>query len=271
MNTQKNHNQSQKEPGRTAPNKNAREEVKYYGIHACIKLWERRPNDVIRIYVETSKVKQLSPMLKWCAAQKKAYHVVATEELNRITDSVHHEGVCLLALAPLKMHFEDLLATLSRGNKKMCLLYLDGVQNPHNVGSVLRICAHFGVPYILGPAAKLPALSPSALRVAKGGGEVVQMIPLAHPKKAILELKQKGFVLLASSSHKGSSVYDYPFPERTILALGGESEGVTAPILEIAKDTLLIPGTGEVESLNVAIACGLFVGEYWRQTYTPRS
>lgn len=246
---------------RNFPNKVA--EVKYYGLHACLALWKKRPEDVIRVYLEERLLKTLSPLLKWCAQQKKAYHIVTEEEMRKITDSVHHEGVSLLAKAPFALTEEAFLSSLQA--QKIPLFYLDGVQNPHNVGSLLRTAAHFGVPYILGEKGKLPSLSPSACRIAKGGAESVQLVILEQPLKTFSKLKQKGFQLIATSSHKGNSLYQFSYPPRSILVLGGESEGIGKDLLKLAPHLVSIPGTGEVESLNVSAAASILIGEYARQ------
>lgn len=242
-----------------------RQELKYYGFYACLKLWESRPDDVIRVYVEKSQVKAASPLLKWCASHKKAYHVITSGEMERVSDSVHHEGLCILARELPDTSFSDMLKTLTATKKPVCLLYLDGVQNPHNIGSIMRVCAHFGIPYILGEKALLPKISPSAYRIAQGGAEYVRLVALDQLKPSLQKLEKLGFRLVASSSHSGNSLYGHKFAPRVIVALGSESEGISKRLLESAEETLLIPGTGVVESLNVAVATSLFLGEYWRQ------
>jgi TrmH RNA methyltransferase len=236
-------------------------EQKYYGLHACLAIWAKRPYDVIRVYTHESNIKNLTPVLKGCAAQKKAYHIVSNEELNRITDSVHHEGVCILAKEPRPLSFSDFMASLN--GSKICLLYLDGVQNPHNIGSILRTCAHFGIPYILGD--RLPSLSASACRIAKGGAELVRLVQLEQPLAALEQLKKLGFTVVGTSSDGGASLYRCRFSPRTILAFGSESDGMSKQLRKLIAQDLQIPGTGEVESLNVSVATALCLGEYVRQ------
>lgn len=249
------------------PEKKARNsnELKYYGFHACLNLWKSRPDDIIRVYVDEKKVREASPLLKWCAKQAKAYHIVSLEELAKVSDSVHHEGLCVLAKEPNATSFLDMLKALNTNKNPACLLYLDGVQNPHNIGSIMRVAAHFGVSYILGQRALLPKVSPSAYRVAQGGAEHVKLVALDDIKSSFEKLMLEGFKAVASSSHGGHSLYDYHFSPRTLIIMGSESEGVNQKILTSVKDTLLIPGSGLVESLNVSVATGLFLGEYYRQ------
>ena|GEM_PF-321191 len=241
------------------------QELKYYGFHACLKLWESRPDDIIRVYVDEKCVKQVSSLLKWCASKAKAYHLVSEEEMVKVSDSVHHEGLCILAVEPKSTSFSDMLDELNMDSEPSCLMYLDGVQNPHNIGSIMRVCAHFGIKYILAQQSVLPKVTPSAYRVAQGGAEYVKLVAIDDIKSSFEKLEQAGFKTVASSSHGGKTLYDYKFQPRMVIIMGSESEGVNAKLLEAANETLLIPGTGVVESLNVSVATGLFLGEYFRQ------
>ncbi len=235
-----------------------RKEIKYYGIHACLKIFEKRPEDIIRVYLTKDNLPLYGHVLKWCAKQKKTYHIVSEEELVKITQSTHHEGVCFLAKEKPHLSLNDM--SFNEG----CLLYLDGVENPHNIGSILRTSTHFGINYLLGEKNELPSLSPSACRVAKGGSEMVSMVYLKN-KNELRKIKEKGFTLVATDSKKGTSLYNYVFPKKTLLILGAEDKGISECVLKEANVILKIPGTSKIESLNVSVATALFLGEYFRQ------
>lgn len=234
-------------------------EIKYYGIHACLALALKRPQDIIRVYLDESNVKTFAPLLKYCAQHRKIYRIIPTIELDKVSNSVHHEGVCILAKQASFLSVDVLFKDIS---ENACLLYLDGIENPHNFGSILRTAAHFGVSYVLGE--NLP-LTPSACRIAKGGAEIVQLVSLKRPLDTLMKLKERGFTLVATSSHRGESLYRFSMPARTIFALGSESAGLKTPILKQASCLINIHGTGTVESLNVSVATGLCLGEYFRQ------
>jgi len=241
-----------------------KKELKYYGIHACLALGQYRPQDIIRIYVHSSNMPAFRSLLKWCAENKKAYHIVSNEELDKVSASVHHEGVCILAKEGEPLSSQEFLSQISSA-KSACLLYLDGVENPHNIGSILRTCAHFGIPYLLGEKGKLPSLSPSASRIAKGGAEIVQLVEVERPVAFFKELRKKGFVLVSTSSHVSDSLYSAALPAKMVLAMGSEANGVSKELLALSTQKVQIPGTGHVESLNVSVATSLCLGEYYRQ------
>jgi len=231
-------------------------ELKYYGLHACLAIWKKRPLDIIRVYLDLGLLNSFKSLLQWCAKHKKAYHLVQGEELERISGSVHHEGICLLAktAAPLfpPMSLEE----------KSCLLYLDGVQNPHNLGAILRSAAHFGISGITAEPKSFPPLSPSCCRIAMGGAEEIPLFPLDQP---LAWLRQKRYTLIATSSHKGEPLYNFRFPARSALIFGSETDGICPPLLKKADHLIQIPGSGHVESLNVSVAAALCMSEYYRQ------
>lgn len=256
-----------KKPGRRPPTPptETRKELKYYGTAACLALWRRRPHDVIRIYLEESRLPQFAAMLKWAAAERKAYHLVTDADLERLTGSIHHQGVCMLAREQISLNFHEWLPLLRQERDPQLLLYLDGVENPHNLGALVRTSAHFGIRYILGAADRLPGLSPSACRVAEGGAEEVMLVRLPQATRQLRQLKEYGYQLLGTHVHQGKSIHAHSFGARSILVLGSEVEGIAAHLMKDSDEVLTIPGSGRVESLNVSVAFGVMAGEYARQ------
>lgn len=244
------------------------EELKIFGWNAVFALFERRAEDLIRVYLVEENLKALGPILKYCAAKKKAYHVVPEEELDRIADSVHHEGVCVLARAKEPMRFAELLEDVrARSREAMTLLLLEDVKNPHNIGAILRIAAHFGVRAILLPGetsslAERPP--PSMLRIAEGGAEAVDLISIRDARTPLAALAKEGFRSVATSSHAKNSIYEWAAPKRVVVMLGSEGEGLSRGAMNAADDLVSIPGTGAVESLNVASAAAIVLSEVFR-------
>lgn len=242
-----------------------RKELKYYGSAACLALWRQRPHDLVRIYLEERCIPQFAPMLQWAAAKRRAYHLVSGEDLERLTQSIHHQGICVLAREQVGLRFEEWLPRLHREEAPSLLVYLDGVENPHNLGAILRTCAHFGVRYVLGMEGRLPNFSPAACRVAEGGAEQVLPVLLRRAVRQLRELQQQGYELIATTAGQGGDLYRHALRRSTIIMMGNEGEGIHPHLLEAADHRLRIPGSGRVESLNVSVAFGIIAGEYHRQ------
>jgi TrmH RNA methyltransferase len=251
-------------PGRRRPD-DERRELRYYGTACCEALFRARRDDIVRIYLEERLLPAFGPLLKWAAAQRKAYHIVTAAELEKITESIHHQGICVLARERLPLAFDALEQRLHDDGAPMLLAYLDGVENPHNLGAILRTCAHFGVGAVLGPKDALPRLSPSACRVAEGGAESVDLVPLDDPAARLTRLRTLGFRVVSTAVDGGRPLYRHRFAARVVLVMGAEVEGVSPALRTRADDLLTIPGTGAVESLNVGVAFAVLAAEFYRQ------
>ena len=246
---------------RGQPRHQAKTEEMFHGMRACQALFRVRPQDIVRVYVARSRQKECAELLAWCARERKGFQVVEPESLQRLTGSVHHEGVAILAKQARRIDLADLLA---RAPAEAVILYVDGVQNPHNLGSMLRTAAHFGAAAIAGKAGEMPPLSAAAVRVAEGAAEHVPVCEFADPAADLARLKKAGYQIVVTSSHRGDSLFKATLRRKVVLVLGSEAEGVSKPIEKLADVQVKIPGTGVVESLNVSVACGIVLAEATR-------
>jgi TrmH RNA methyltransferase len=237
-----------------------------HGVRACEALFAKRPADIVRVYVTEARRRRFAALLNWCARERKGFQVVADESLARLTGSIHHEGVAILAKGPARWDLAALLAAVESGTLAGPLLYLDGVQNPHNLGSILRTAAHFGAGAVAGRAGELPPTSAAAIRVAEGAAEFVPVCDLVEPVADLRRLKAAGFTVVVTSSHAGEPLFECELGGRTVFVLGSEGEGVSRAIDALADVRARIPGTGAVESLNVSVACGVVLAEAWRRS-----
>jgi len=251
-------------PAARARHKATGEET-YHGLRACEAIFARRPEGIVRVYLAAARKPRLAKLLAWCAEHRRGFQIVAEENLRRISGSTHHEGVAILAKAVRRWSLDDLLGAVEAGRAAGPILYLDGVENPHNLGSILRTAAHFGVVAVAGRTGELPPLSPAAVRVAEGAAEIVPVCDLAEPPAALRRLAAAGFPVVAASSRRGEPPQAAPLGGRCVIVLGSEGRGVSPGIERVAKAHVRIPGTGVVESLNVSVAAGVLLAEAWRQ------
>jgi len=240
------------------------DEIKVYGQHACRALFARRPADILRVYITRDLLKPFGDLLHACAQLRRPYKVVEAEELERISASHHHEGICVAARPRPLPPLADILRAPGPG----WLLALAGVSNPHNAGAILRSAAHFGARAVLLGGGE-PRLPPAAYRTAQGGAEWVDVVAVPDFAPALDEARRAGFVVCATSSRAGADIYGDQLPARAVVLLGGEAEGVPPALVRAADLALRIPGTGHVDSLNVAAAAAVLLAEHWRRTEVP--
>ena len=239
-------------------------ELRLYGLNAVQAVFARRPQAIRKLYLSQERIPQLQPLLKWCAAQRVGYRVVDdVDELRRLAASTHHEGVVADVLREAPRPLAEWLRALPDG--PCCALWLDGVGNPHNLGAILRASAHFGVSALLLPQGSALALSGAAARVAEGGAEAVPLVRLGREDDAIAQLRGAGFTLAATVVRGGGDLFAAALPRRLVYVLGAEGEGMGESLASACDLRLSIPGTGAVESLNVASATAVFLAQ-WRRS-----
>jgi TrmH RNA methyltransferase len=240
-----------------------RMEAKVYGFNACLTLFEKRPEQIVRGYFSDARAKSCGPVMKYLAAHKKAYHIVSEDELQRVSASTHHEGICLLIRRPPSVRIAE-WCQRNRDVEPLLLVAVEGVSNPHNLGAILRTCAHYGVQAVAinDPA---PLQSGAAVRTAEGGAEFVDVVEYKGVNELVRTAKKYDMSVLATSSHNGVDLFRAELPARAVLLLGEEARGLSRQVIESADLSLRIPGTGSVESLNVSAATAVILGEFWRQ------
>lgn len=236
-------------------------ELRLYGVNAVLGMFARRPQDLRKLYLLESMIARLQPLMKWCVANRIGYRVVADGDLNKLAATTHHEGVVADVVRHEPSPLAAWLSALPAG--PALVLWLDGVGNPHNLGAILRSAAHFGVAAILLPSHSKLALSGSAARVAEGGAEAVPMVRLPSTPQALAQLRDAGFHLAATLVDGGDDLFKAHLPERLVYVMGAEGQGMDRDLASLCDSRVSIPGSGAVESLNVASATAVLLA-HWR-------
>lgn len=242
-----------------------RDEERVIGVHAAEAFARERGDDVLRVYLTEDVSRAFGPFLRRCAELRRPYRIVPREDLERLSRSTHHEGICIVARRRIVRSLDEVLAGPGPG----WLVATSDVGNPHNVGAILRSAAHFGTRALLLAGAKA-GLSAAAYRTAQGGAEYVDALAVDDLPAALGRCRTAGFTICATSSHEGRDLFSEPLPARAVLLFGAEGAGLAPHELKAADRVLRVPGTAYVESLNVSVTVGVMLAELWRQ-HGPRS
>nr|WP_303639212.1 TrmH family RNA methyltransferase [Stenotrophomonas sp. 704A1] len=250
-----------REGGTPPPPGRGNDELRLYGWNAVQALFDKRPQALRKLYLVEALIPRLQPVLKWCVANRVGYRVVEEGDLNKLAATTHHEGLVADVLRAPVQALDAWLATLPAGAPALAL-WLDGVGNPHNFGAILRSAAHFGVKALLLPAGSTLALSGAAARVAEGGAESVPLVQLPDNARAMAQLRAAGFGLAATLVEGGEDVFRASLPSRLVYVMGAESEGMDRDLAGQCDLQVSIPGSGAVESLNVASATAVLLAQW---------
>lgn len=238
----------------------SKQELRYYGLNAVKAVFAQRPEAIRKVYLSDARIPQLQPLLAWCVGNRIGYRVVEEADLGKLAASSHHEGVVADVLRVEPQSLSTWLEGLAAG--PALALWLDGVGNPHNFGAILRSAAHFGVAAILQSRDSTLAVSGAAARVAEGGAERVPLVRMGERDAALAQLRAAGFVLAATVVRDGQDLFATRLPQRLVYVMGAEGEGMDDALAASCDLRLSIPGSGAVESLNVAAATAVFLAQW---------
>ncbi|HFZ8995888.1 TPA: tRNA/rRNA methyltransferase [Citrobacter freundii] len=237
------------------------EETRVYGENACQALFQSRPDAIVRAWFIQSVTPRFKEALRWMAANRKAYHVVDEDELAKASGTEHHGGVCFLIK---KRNGTTVKQWVAQADEQDCVLALEDVANPHNLGGMMRSCAHFGIKGVVVQDAAIVE-SGAAIRTAEGGAEHVQPITGDSLADVLDDFRQAGYTIVTTSADQGKSLFDCQLPAKTVLLLGRERDALPDAARDPNDLCVRIDGSGKVENLNISVATGILLAEWWRQ------
>ncbi|MFK8045509.1 MAG: TrmH family RNA methyltransferase [Crocinitomicaceae bacterium] len=184
-------------------------------------------------------------------------------------NSVHISEKELERISALKSPNKVLATVKTAINNKLNLqesnlvLLLDNIKDPGNLGTIIRTAEWYGIQNIIASEQSVDVFNSKTIQASMGAFYHVKF-SYCNLEPFINELKENDFVL-AGASLSGTNIYEAKFEAKTALVMGSESHGINPEILKLLDKELLIPRIGVSESLNVGIATGIFLSEYYRQ------
>jgi 23S rRNA (guanosine2251-2'-O)-methyltransferase len=206
-----------------------------------------------------------------CERLDVAVTIVSRAELDALTGSDSHQGVAARVSPRPTIELEDLLASLA-DQPFGKILALDGVLDPHNLGAILRAAECFGVDGVIWSKNRSAPVGPVVSKVSVGASEIVSLCPVPNLHRALETLKKAGWWLVgAAVAEDASSLDTFAFPEKTVVVLGSEGEGMHDLTERTLDFKAYIPMEGQISSLNVSQATAVFLAELARQHRASRT
>lgn len=150
-----------------------------------------------------------------------------------------------------------------------CLLALDEVEDPHNLGAILRTAWLFGALGVLTPEHRSAYLSPAVSKVAQGAVEHVPVVRDSSLPTQLEQLKELGFWVLGLSHKARQDIFSFEIPKKVIWVLGSESSGLRKSVEGACDDLITIPQSAPNASYNVSVAGAIAMAETFRQHQSP--
>jgi 23S rRNA (guanosine2251-2'-O)-methyltransferase len=242
---------------------------KLTGIHAVKEALEaQRPIDRIAI----SKGRQDTRVEEIVQLARKQGVPVRFEDrgqLDRLANSKDHQGVVALAAARAAATLEDILANANSGSGQMGLIVLlDGVEDPHNLGAIVRTALAAGAHGVVIPERRAAGLTDTVARASAGALAHLPVAKVTNLVRTMEELKEAGYWLVGLDEGGDKNYTDVDYTSPTGIVLGSEGQGLHELTRKRCDFIVKLLTTGPVKSLNVSVAAGVVLFEALRQRNT---
>ena len=211
----------------------------------------RRP--IYKLYVDEKTTDQ--KMLYFLKDHHMTYEIKTKNELNHLTERALHQGF----VADVKPYAYFDLESILKKDEIQRFVILDGVEDPHNLGAILRTAEAAGFDGILMSKKNQVPLNATVAKVSTGSIEHVPVILVSNINQAILSLQAKDVLVVGTDGQTEKTFKDIPLDRSLAIVLGNEGEGIR-PLVKKNCDLLVkIPMKGKINSLNVSVAAGIMM------------
>ena len=217
-----------------------------------------------RILVSDDKVKTgLSDIVGLAKSKGVEVRPTPVKQMNRYETDVPHQGVIAFVNA---VEFKDLGEVLQESNHENPLLILtDGVEDPHNMGAIIRTAECVGATAVLIPKRHNAPINATVAKTSAGAVEQIPLVQVGNVTQTIKQWQKQGFWVLGAHMDGDRTLYEADLTIPTVLVIGNEGKGISRVVKEACDFLVTIPMYGNLNSLNASVAAAILMYEAVRQ------
>jgi len=231
-----------------------------YGINAVTEAIGSRTIDHVLVR-EGASGRRLQEVLNQCRARSIPLRFAPRRALDRLAQAGRHQDVVAVCSSRSYQDMNTVIASQSPA----LLLVLDGVEDPANLGAIVRTSVGGGANGVVIAERRAAGLSPAVARTAAGALEHAQIARVKNLVRALAEMKERGLWIYGIEAGAEKSYLEMDYTQPCALVMGGEGHGLHRLVREGCDQLAGIPLRGQVESLNVSVATGIVLYEALRQ------
>lgn len=186
-------------------------------------------------------------------------------KLNQLADTSKHQGVVAIVSPISFVSLEELLTSFQKQPGAKTLLILDRIQDPHNLGAIIRSAEVLGAQGIILPLRDSAPITETVVKASAGAIFHIPLCKVTNLVQVVRRLKKEGFWIYATSSHAEKNLWEVEFSEQVAIVVGSEGRGVRPLLLKESDEVVRIPQIGVTESLNASVAASLVMYERFRK------
>jgi 23S rRNA (guanosine2251-2'-O)-methyltransferase len=235
-----------------------------YGLHAVREALRAGSRPLQRILVLRTD-RQFGDLVQLAKTKRIPVHIEPPAAFDRLVPDGRHQGIIAYVAAKAYSSTEEILDRARQRGEPPFLVILDGVEDPHNLGAVLRTAEAAGVHGVFIPERRAVGLTSIVAKVSAGALDHMLVARVVNLSRLIEELKEAGVWVYGVEASAPTPLTGIDMTGPIALVLGGEGEGIRPGVLKECDDRISIPMKGKVESLNVSAAVAVTLFEAVRQ------
>lgn len=240
------------------------EEMTIEGRNAVMEAF-RSGKTIDRVYVlKGCQDGPINSILREARKHDTLVNFVAKERLDQMSETGKHQGVIASAAAYAYAEVEDMLKLAEEKGEPPFLVLLDDIEDPHNLGAIIRTANLAGAHGVIIPKRRAVGLTATVARTSAGALNYTPVAKVTNLSATIEELKEKGLWFVCADMG-GTTMYDLNLTGPIGLVIGNEGDGVSRLVKEKCDFVASIPMKGEIDSLNASVAAGVLAYEIVRQ------
>ena len=234
-----------------------------YGIRSVIEAINSS-KDIDKVFIQTGLKGTLIGKLESLIRKNKInFSYVPTQKLDRLSKK-NHQGV-IARISPIKFFTMDQFGEKLAAIKNPFVLILDQVNDVRNFGAIIRTAEISGVDGIIIQNSSSAPINSDTIKTSAGAIFNIPICKVNHIKDAIYHLKSIDISIVSASEKANKNVYDVDFTKPVAVIMGSEQRGINKSIINLSDEVVKLPMYGKIQSLNVSVACGVFLYEVVRQ------
>ena len=187
------------------------------------------------------------------------------EKLDDLCETTKHQGVLAIVPQTEYVDISDILNLAKEKNEKPFIFLLDEIEDPHNLGAIIRTAKCAGAKAVIIPKRNTALVTSTVEKCSAGAVSLIPIVQVANLNNAIDKLKEHGFWVYGAEANGEQNYYDAKYNTNTLFVLGGENQGISKLTAQKCDIMVKINMKGDFNSLNVSNAAGILMFEFLRQ------
>ena len=236
-----------------------------YGINPVIEALRAPETRIREIVVSQGRHRNVDHILELAAQKKIQVRYRERHEVRALSRGGSDQGVVAVVAGYEYATCQNIVEAWKKSGSRALILILDSIQDPHNLGALIRTAHVSGAHGVVIPKNRAAGVTPTAVKASAGATAFTPVARVTNLAATIESLKQEGIWIVGTVIGARVSLFQHDFTENTAVVVGSEGRGIRRRVLNACDQTVSIPMRGHISSLNASVAAGIVLYEAVRQ------